>query len=159
MNKNNHSEFWSEFACNAVAWASSFRAGRQQQVFEEIDGLFESSGYPFCFDITETGGECNLIISPEGDHAVAALIDTLLESSPLIPGWRILGRRQKKELTDVRAIIQHLYLVDPLQCQYQIMEREHTVIEMFVPDNADLTPEEQRDSETRFFGMRSVKDL
>lgn len=85
-----------------------------------------------------------LILSPEGDIEVAAEIDDLVAAAPPLGDWMIVARRQKKDLRDVRAIIQHLYSIDPLlECQYRIVNGPHPIVEIHIPDGSELSADER----------------
>jgi hypothetical protein len=135
-----HSQFWKRFARTADHWASEFRSGQDRLVFDEIEKLFLSCGYDICFDITESEGKCILVMSPEGDPELAESIDRLIESKPEALSWKVVGGREKKDLADVCAIIKHLYLIDLRDCRFR--HRERSLIEIYVPHDADLTAEE-----------------
>jgi hypothetical protein len=107
--------------------------------------LLEKYGFPFCFDVTADEQVCHLILSPEGDGRVAERIDRLLAIAPDISGWKVYGRRRRKDLQDVRAIVGQLFLLDPLlfRFRHSVSGPKHR-IEIYIPESSDLTPEEQK---------------
>lgn len=136
------SGFWNEFLRHASHWASQIRRGEQGSVFEDIDGLLGRYDLPFCFDITCDDDACQFILSPEGDIAVAAMVDKLVAAAPIIDGWKIFARRQKKPLADAQSIVRNLYPVDLAAAKFRIARGVEETIEMFVPATCDLTQEE-----------------
>lgn len=143
--------------------AVEFREGKHSEVFDEINRIFEAHAIDYCFDLSMDGPTCLLIFSPEGDYRVAEEIDSLLKSAPILADWKFVGRRQKKELSDLCAIIMHLYLVDLNECRFQIDNSETTTIKIFLPESADLTVEELQGLANTFawhaFGEAKVMDM
>ncbi len=137
--------FWNEFAKRSGRLAVWYRNGSARKAFDEIDELMAANGHHFCFDIGHSDGNVGLFITPEGDPKLAAAIDSLVRSAPLIPGWNIFGRRQKKDPYDFRAILRHLYWLDPADCRFKIEPGRPPQITLFVPEAQDITPQEQAD--------------
>ena len=137
--------FWDVFSQNSATWGALVRSGEQQRAFEGIDSLLERCELPFCFDLTSDDDFCYLIFSPEGDKACATAIDALVTVAPFVDGWKILGRRPKKNLADVRAIVKRLYLFDPSAARFRVYNNNDALrVEMYVPRSTDLTPEERQ---------------
>jgi hypothetical protein len=136
--------FWLTFASEACRLASQFRAGESREVFEVVETMLTRYGFNYCFDITATDETCLLILSPEGDSATATRIDALIALAPQLRDWQVVGRRQKKPINDVRAIVKNLYLIDLFQCRFRVSSYKiNRNIEIFVPTSTDLTPAEQ----------------
>jgi hypothetical protein len=137
-------KFWTSFSENASRWAATMHDGNIRSVFEEIDALLALHGVGVCFDVTiDDSSICCLIFSPEGDESAALLIDNLVASAQPCDGWRILGRRPQKELSDAAAIVSTLYMLDPTQMRFRLVRgRNIRCVEMIVPQSADLTPAE-----------------
>jgi hypothetical protein len=136
-------DFWIEFKENAERFSTAFRQGRHQRVFDEVNLMLESMGHPFCFDLTERAGICHLIFSPEGNREEAAAIDAFVQSAPAVPGWSITGRRQRKDLGDLRAMLLHLYLIDLDHCNFNLVWMPRPVVTAYIPDHSDLTQDEK----------------
>lgn len=134
-------QFWTLFAARAAAWASIFRAGNQRRVFDEIDAAALSCSVDFCFDITECGKNICLIFSPEGDPEEARQIDSLVQQSPPIDGWRILGRRERKPLKDVSAVLRHLYGIDLDQLRFDLSDNSKEIL-IAMPSDAEMDEDE-----------------
>jgi hypothetical protein len=140
----NH-EFWTAFSNEARRLASKFLSGEEQEVFAIVETMLERHGFGYCFDITADDQTCCLVLSPEGDAGAAKAIDSLVSSAPPIPGWKVFGRRQRKHIADVRAILKQLYLVDVLQCRFRCSTKDKPYkTEIFIPSSSDLSPDEQR---------------
>lgn len=140
----NAAKFWNVFSSSAARLAAMFHSGEQQQVFATVEELLEQNGIDYCFDITADDRTCFLVFSPEGDESAASEIDNLISCATSIPDWKIYGRRQRKHINDVRAILKQLYLVDVFQCRFLYSsEKNPDRIEIFVPVSSDLTSEEQ----------------
>ena len=119
------------------------RSHRLREVFESIESLMEALGFTYCFDITQEGDKCLLIFSPEGDENVARNIDRLVEAAPTMPGWAILARRPKKDISDAAAIVRHLYFLDPLHMAFVVRhEADHQIVEMIIPKDSNLLADE-----------------
>ncbi len=155
--------FWADFIKYAVSLANELQSGNKRKTFDAIDGLLRSHSLDFCFDITTNETGCLVIFSPEGRFDDALSIDELLRAAPSLTAWTFLGRRPKKNLYDVAAIIRRLYILDPLQMRYRLQtEREGSVIEMIVPSTVDLSLEESKGMVNTFLwhaiGERRVMD-
>jgi hypothetical protein len=100
---------------------------------------------PFCFDVTAEGETCCLVFSPEGDVESAKRIDSLVAKVPLIRGWVVFARRQRKAIEDACAIVRHLYSVDATQARFTL-DRRHSApfVEMHLPLTTELTPGERQ---------------
>jgi hypothetical protein len=137
--------FWNTFDAQSGQLAAVFHSGGQQQVFCEVEEMLEQHGIDYCFDITANEQICCLVFSPEGDEQAAGDIDTIVASAPSLPGWKFYGRRQRKCVADVRAILKYLYSIDVLQCRFRYSpERLNCKIEIFIPISTDITSAEQR---------------
>jgi hypothetical protein len=137
--------FWRHFIRHADLLAKQMQSGNQRSVFDAIDRLLQSHDLNVCFDITTDENGCILIFSPEGLSADALLIDQLLQDAPILTNWTFLGRRPKKDLNDVAAIVRNLYALDPLQMRYRLhREEDGQVVDMIVPSSADLSLEESK---------------
>ena len=135
--------FWAKFSGRSEGWAQLMHSHRHREVFESIDVLMQSLGFSYCFDITMEKGKCLLIFSPEGDEDVARSIDQLVNAAPAIAKWIVFARRPKKDLSDAAAIVRNLYFLDPLRMGFLVREEgNHRVVEMIVPKNSDLLPDE-----------------
>jgi hypothetical protein len=142
---SDESIFWDNFRQRSLVWASLLKSGNQEAVFEEIDKLLDKCRLPYCFDITHDNALCYFILSPEGDGEFAKNIDELVLAAPAIPNWKVYGRRQRKPFEDVCAIVRQLYLVDVSRTRFRLLEEaDGTFIQMFIPPDADLTPDERR---------------
>ncbi len=98
----------------------------------------------YCFDITADDEDCLLIFSPEGDASLAMEIDSFVPVAPFISGWKVFGRRLKKGISDVAAIVENLYLIGLHQCRFRCsMHDENCTVQVFVPDSIALTAGEQ----------------
>ena len=67
-----------------------------------------------------------------------------------------------RELSDLSVIIKNLYLIDPVDCKYQINRKQGILISIYIPDDTDLTNEEKGGFANTFlwhaFGERHVMD-
>jgi hypothetical protein len=135
--------FWTSFSSHAPAWSDMLKSGETQAVFDNIDSLLQRYELPFCFDLTMDGDRCCFILSPEGDSRIAERIDALVSTAPVIPGWELFSRRQRKPLKDAYAIVRHLYLVDVSNARFRLDKMEgDPFVEMYLPFATDLTHEE-----------------
>lgn len=135
--------FWRDFAQDADSLTKEVASGSGREALDAIDGLLKAHNLDLCFDITSDEGGCKLIFSPEGQSSDAILIDQLLREAPDLAAWKFWGRRQKKELEEAAAIVCNLYALNPLQMRYRLLkENSAQVVEMIIPLNSDLTPEE-----------------
>lgn len=126
--------FWSKFAAASAELHRQFHAGDVQEVFEDIEDMLDKCGLPYMFDITADETACHLIFSPEGDPSEAKEIDSVLRAAPAIAQWKFFGRRQQKDLSDVRAFIHELYLLDIERCRFRCRQSgQGVVVEMFIP--------------------------
>lgn len=126
--------FWSKFAAASAELHRQFNEGDVQEVFEAIEDMLDKCGLPYMFDITADETDCHLIFSPEGDPAEAREIDSVLRAAPAIAQWKFFGRRQQKDLHDVRAFINEMYLLDIQRCRFRCHQRPPgVVVEMFIP--------------------------
>ena len=136
--------FWEDFASNAHQWSDSLRLGQTRGVFQDINTLLEQHGFSFSFDLTSDECDGILAFTPEGDAEVAEQIDNLVAFAPDLPGWKVYGRRQRKALDDVYAIIRRLFLVDVANSKFQLARRTtQPDVVMFASTATKLTDEEQ----------------
>ena len=135
--------FWRDFAQHADSLAKEVASGSEREALDSIDGLLKAHNLDLCFDITSDEDGYTLIFSPEGQASDAIIIDQLLKDAPDLANWKFWGRRQKKELEDAAAIVWNLYALNPLQMRFRLLnENSGQVVEMIIPSNSDLTPEE-----------------
>jgi len=104
--------FWRTFEEKAGHIRKLILSGKHREAFNMVEHLLADHGYDFSFDLTEQDGLTVMILSPEGDRSEAARIDSLIASKPPMPKWIVYGRRQRKPLEDVYAIIRHIYDLD-----------------------------------------------
>ena|GEM_PF-3514324 len=136
--------FWNAFLGESMGLAQRFIAEEARPVFDEFERLLERHGVDYCFNITADDKDCLLIFSPEGDASLAMEIDSFVRAAPPIACWKVFGRRLKKDVSDVAAIIEHLYRIELQQCRFRCSMRDGMcMVEVFIPDSSDLTVEEQ----------------
>ncbi len=126
----NKSKFWQEFQLNHQAWALLYRKGDPSSAFEAIDELASVCQLPYCFDITQIEGRMCLIFSPEGDVDEANAIDELIQCAPKGHDWNILGRRQRKPIADVAAILRQLFQINLEEVRFSLDDRYTLAIEL-----------------------------
>lgn len=139
-------QFWRSFAAESVDLACRLLNGDSQAVFDRIDALMDANGLEWCFDVTSDGKCGHLILSPEGNHDIARLIDRFLECAPELPLWKLFGGRQRKPLQDVRAIILDFYYLDLLECSCQIRyDVDVRTVQLSMPDDPHQMTEAEKD--------------
>lgn len=112
--------FWEAFLRVSDDLGSRLRAEDLRGVFQEVEKMLNESGHRFAFELTEEEGLAVLVLTPEGDPLAASEIDRLMESRPNIPGWRVYGRRQRKELEDALTFVRHIYGVDISDARFKV---------------------------------------
>ncbi len=116
--------FWSWFESAAADLRSRMLSGQIGGVFSEIEGKSRANGFAFGLELFLEGDTATLILTPEGDAAGAAMIDRFVVGRAAIPGWRILGRRPKRSISDARLLAWRLQGVDVGDAVFGLDPRE-----------------------------------
>jgi hypothetical protein len=112
--------------------------------FDQVDRMLQSAGFRFAFELTSSLDHGVLILSPEGDEAIAGLIDQLLMMRPHIPQWQFFGRRQRKPLPDAVIFVQKMYGRSIQDARFLITRMgEKLDVTMFSASMDGLTDEER----------------
>ncbi len=121
-------DFWAAFRAEADELARKIAAGDLRGPFQRVESLLDEHGLQFCFDLTEEGHDAVLVLTPEGDHEQARLVDDLLGAMPPIAGWRVYGRRQRKPLKDAFTFVRHVYGRDVSDATFSLQEADAGVV-------------------------------
>jgi hypothetical protein len=122
MSESRAVRFWKSFSSEAADISEWLAAGHLRKAFDRVEALLLERGFDFCFDLSRDGPTAILILTPEGDQGVAAEIDELLAVAPMVPGWRLVGRRQRKGIADAITIVHQIYGVDVTGVSFDVAQ-------------------------------------
>lgn len=121
MKGRQQSGFWARFAPLADQLRRQLLNGQLDSVFTRVEDLLAASGHGFAFELTTSGNSGVLVLTPEGDAALAREIDSLVDGVS-IPGWYIYGRRQRKELEDALVFVKNIYGLDVGNSRFRLVQ-------------------------------------
>lgn len=91
--RNNISEFWRSFELNAAKLAQARSA--DTPVYDELlDELHEIDDGLF-LEFATSPGECELIITAEGNKSLFPLAEEIVAAAPAVKNWRIFALKPK----------------------------------------------------------------
>jgi len=139
-------DFWTSFAAVSGSLRTQALGGGLDHVFRQIQALLARHGLDWAFEITtDEHGNAVLAFTPGGDREVAQSIDALLAIQPVIPNWRIFGRRQRKPLADAYVFVREIYGIDLTRELFELEgKRDGYVVTMISDQAADFDDEEAR---------------
>ncbi|HEY1066880.1 MAG TPA: hypothetical protein VGE52_12245 [Pirellulales bacterium] len=141
----NASDFWEDFEKYSPRLLAVIERGDVRRAFEALDHLLTGYGYTFCFDLAADERAAVLTFSPEGDPVVAEEIDAFLAHAPRLEGWRINGRRERKDPREVPRIIRQLYDLEIAEVRFLIDDGGHCGprIAIYLPAAEPLSDQER----------------
>lgn len=119
--QKNINMFWESFLTNSKELYEKIEFNDNTRVLNIVNKIIQDSNFDFAFDITQENEHAVLILSPEGDHKIANVIDSILENKPEISNWKFYGRRQKKDLEDAYVIVEHIFGVNIEDSKFEII--------------------------------------
>jgi hypothetical protein len=137
--------FWRSFEQHAVEIRELLSRDEMNLAFSAVEEVMRSCGLDLAFDLTTAPlGGALLVLTPEGDPVQAQIIDELVDAAPPIEGWTVVGRRERKPVSDALAFVRHIYGIDISGARFDVTEAEGKYqVTMHEPACGHLTEEER----------------
>src|SRR5262245_15500786 len=86
-------EFWRSFEKNSRQLAQIRTA--DDPVYDEVLEQLQRIDSGLFFEFSAGSGDCELIITAEGDQSLFALVEAVVAAAPAIAGWRYFALKPK----------------------------------------------------------------
>ena len=117
--------------------------------YQRIGKLLAFADYSHVYEVTCDDNAALLIFTPESDSEIATIVDAFVEKAPVIPGWKVLNRRQRKTVEDAIAMLEEVYEVELQDIGFSIEETRSGLNVIMYTTTADILEEREKEGHTR----------
>jgi hypothetical protein len=104
--------FWSAFQREAAALRAKVFSRDIVSAHLRVQELLTAARYPYVHELTSSGDDAVLVLTPEGDRAVARIVDWFVSFAPPIAGWVVHRRRQPRPIDQAFRLTESAFAVD-----------------------------------------------
>jgi hypothetical protein len=115
------------------------------------DYLLCQANYSYVYEVTSDESHALLIFTPESDSEVALIVDAFVSAAPMIPGWTIFNRRQRRAVEDALAMLEQVYDVDASDVVLSIRENSNSFDVAMYTKLAEILGEPEKEGFISFF--------
>lgn len=136
--------FWDAFELNAAELAQASSA--DTPVYDELLDMLQEIHEGLFIEFSTSPGECELIITAEGEKALFPLVEEITAAAPAVDGWRIFALKPKLGFPEF--IQWEGYQLSIEDVVFDSMENESGELGLFllVPDLADEDADNAHDA-------------
>ncbi len=113
-------QFWELFHSEKDDLRSQIFAGSIREAYDRIGELLSQAHYPHVHEITCDDESAILIFTPESDPGIAVIVDAFVKAAPMLSGWKVFNRRQRKPIEDALVMLNDVYEVDATDAAFSI---------------------------------------
>lgn len=104
--------FWSAFQREAAELRAKVFSRDIVSAHRRVQELLTAARYPYVHELTSMGDDAVLVLTPEGDRAIARIVDWFVSFAPSIPGWVVHRRRQPRPVDQAFRLTEIAFGVD-----------------------------------------------
>ena len=142
--KSRIAEFWQAFELNAAKLAQARSA--DTPVYDELLETLQEIHEGLFIEFSTSPGDCELIITAEGEKSLFPLVEQIVAAAPVIKGWKIFALKPKLGFPDL--IQWEGYQLSIEDVVFDPMESESGELGLFllVPNLADEDAQNAHDA-------------
>lgn len=142
--KSSIAEFWQSFELNAAKLAQARSA--DTPVYDELLDTLQEIHEGLFIEFSTSPGECELIITAEGEKSLFPLVEQIVAAAPAVKGWKIFALKPKLGFPEL--IQWEGYQLSIEEVVFDPMENETGELGLFllVPNLADEDAQNAHDA-------------